>query len=196
VLEVESNSVLIATLALVLFIGAVRAGVALVSGDRRRLGLMLDKPLWENVTAVRRLGLGRDGAMPSHRRLIERAERRARELRIRGGPHDPAGALSGGNQQKAVLAKWLDADPAVFALDDPTRGVDVGARGEIHGLIRDLAQRRRIILIASSDLAELVDLCDRVLVFQRGRITAELAGDALSEQALSMAMNAGFAGAS
>jgi ABC-type sugar transport system ATPase subunit len=172
---------------------AVAAGVAYVSGDRRGRGLMLDKPLWENVTAVRRLGLGRDGAMPSQRRLAERAERRARELRIRGGPYDLAGELSGGNQQKAVLAKWLDAEPAVFALDDPTRGVDVGARGEIHGLIRDLAQKRRIILIASSDLAELVELCDRVLVFQRGRIAGELAGDALSEQALSLAMNAGFA---
>jgi ABC-type sugar transport system ATPase subunit len=172
---------------------AVAAGVAYVSGDRKGRGLMLDQPLWENATAVRRLGLGRDGVMPSHRRLIRRSEELMRRLRIRGGPHDPVARLSGGNQQKVVFAKWLDADPEVIVLDDPTRGVDVGARGEMHRIVRGLADDGKIVLLASSDLTELVDLCDRVLVFQRGRITDEIVGEALSEQTLSLAMNAGFA---
>ena len=172
---------------------AVAAGVAYVSGDRKGRGLMLDQSLWENATAVRRLGLGRDGVMPSRRRMVERTEQLIRRLRIRGGPYDVTAQLSGGNQQKAVLAKWLDADPAVFALDDPTRGVDVGARAEMHEIVRDLANDGKIVLIAATDLTELVDLCDRVLVFQRGQITDEIDGQSLSEQALSLAMNAGFA---
>jgi ABC-type sugar transport system ATPase subunit len=101
--------------------------------------------------------------------------------------------LSGGNQQKAVFAKWLDASPSVVVLDDPTRGVDVGARSEMHGLIRELAVEGRIVVLASTDLAELVELCDRVLVFQHGRIVEELSGERLSEQSLSLAMNAGHA---
>jgi ABC-type sugar transport system ATPase subunit len=172
---------------------AVAAGVAYVSGDRKGRGLMLDQSLWENATAVRRLGLGRDGVMPSRRRMVERTEQLIRRLRIRGGPYDVTAQLSGGNQQKAVLAKWLDADPAVFALDDPTRGVDVGARAEMHEIVRDLASDGKIVLIVATDLTELVDLCDRVLVFQRGQITDEIDGQSLSEQALSLAMNAGFA---
>ncbi len=139
------------------------------------------------------VGLGRDGVMPSHRRLVRRSEELMRRLRIRGGPHDPVARLSGGNQQKVVFAKWLDADPEVIVLDDPTRGVDVGARGEMHRIVRGLADDGKIVLLASSDLTELVDLCDRVLVFQRGRITDEIVGEALSEQTLSLAMNAGFA---
>ena len=78
-------------------------------------------------------------------------------------------------------------------LDDPTRGVDVGARAEMHEIVRGLAGDGKIVLIASTDLTELVDLCDRVVVFQRGRITDEIEGQSLSEQALSLAMNAGFA---
>jgi ABC-type sugar transport system ATPase subunit len=131
--------------------------------------------------------------MQSRRRLVERTGDLIRRLRIRGGPYDLAAELSGGNQQKAVLAKWLDADPAVVVLDDPTRGVDVGPRAEMHAIVRNLAGDGRITLIASTDLTELVDLCDRVLVFQRGRIADEISGGALSEQALSLAMNAGFA---
>jgi ABC-type sugar transport system ATPase subunit len=172
---------------------AVAAGVAYVSGDRKGRGLMLDQPLWENVTAVRRLGLGRDGPLPSRRRMVDRTADLIRRLRIRGGPYDLATQLSGGNQQKAVLAKWLDADPSVFVLDDPTRGVDIGARAEMHEIVRDLANGGKVVLIASTDLTELVDLCDRVLVFQRGRITEEMDGPQLAEQALSRAMNAGFA---
>ncbi|MEV4675799.1 MULTISPECIES: sugar ABC transporter ATP-binding protein [Actinomadura] len=172
---------------------AVTMGVAYVSGDRKGRGLMLDKALWENITSVSWLGQGRGGVMPRRSRLVARSREHLERLRVRGGVHARASDLSGGNQQKAVFAKWLDADPDVLVLDDPTRGVDVGARGELHGIVRGLAAEGKAVLIASSDLAELVELCHRVVVLQHGRIVAALAGDRLTEQELSLAMNAGFA---
>ncbi|MWA02226.1 ATP-binding cassette domain-containing protein [Actinomadura sp. LD22] len=173
---------------------AVTSGVAFVSGDRKGRGLMLDKALWENVTAVSWLGQGRGGFLPRRSRLVGRARAHLERLRVRGDVRAGAGDLSGGNQQKVVLAKWLDAAPSVLALDDPTRGVDVGARAELHGIVRGLAAEGKAVLIASSDLAELVELCHRVVVFQRGRVVGSLAGGRLTEPALSLAMNAGFAG--
>jgi ABC-type sugar transport system ATPase subunit len=172
---------------------AVTTGVAYISGDRKGRGLMLDKALWENITSVSWLGQGRGGLMPRRSRLVARSRGHMERLRVRGDVHGRAGNLSGGNQQKAVLAKWLDADPAVLALDDPTRGVDVGARTELHAIVRDLAAEGKVVMIASSDLAELVELCHRVVVLQRGRIVDALEGDRLTEPELSLAMNAGFA---
>ena len=93
-----------------------------------------------------------------------------------------------------MFAKWLDAKPNVVVLDDPTRGVDVGARAEMHRVINDMAAEGRTVLLASTDLVELTELCDRVLVFQRGHLVDDLPRDRLSEQTLSLAMNAGFAG--
>lgn len=173
---------------------AVRAGVAMVPSDRKRYGLMLDKPVWENIGAVSWLGLGRGSRWLRRGRLMANAARHAERLRIRGRPDELAGNLSGGNQQKVVFAKWLDARPAVVVLDDPTRGVDVGARAEMHTVIADLAADGRTVVIASTDLVELAELCDRVLVFQRGRLVDDMSRDRLSEQELSLAMNAGFAG--
>ena len=124
---------------------AVRAGVALVSGDRRRLGLMLDKPLWENIAQIRSVG-------PRRRRLRSCARARCASVPGRRSPgcgshsrsvDQSAGSLSGGNQQKVVFAKWLDAAPSVLLLDDPTRGVDVGAKAEMHALIRSTRGGRR-----------------------------------------------------
>jgi ABC-type sugar transport system ATPase subunit len=172
---------------------AVTSGVAFVSGDRKGRGLMLDKPLWENITAVSWLGQGRGGFLPRRSRLVGRSRGHLERLRVRGDVRAGAGHLSGGNQQKIVLAKWLDAAPSVLALDDPTRGVDVGARAELHGIVRGLAAEGKVVLIASSDLAELVELCHRVVVFQHGRVVGSLAGERLTEPGLSLAMNAGFA---
>jgi ABC-type sugar transport system ATPase subunit len=172
---------------------AVRAGIAVVSSDRKRYGLMLDKPVWQNMSSVSWLGLGRGGAWLRRRALLADATRHAARLRIRCAPKDLVGNLSGGNQQKVVFAKWLDAKPDVVVLDDPTRGVDVGARAEMHRVIADLATDGRTVLIASTDLVELAELCDRVLVFQRGRLVDDMPRNRLSEQNLSLAMNAGFA---
>ena len=148
---------------------AIGSGVALVSGDRRRLGLMLDKPLWENIGQIRSVGLAADGPIVRSGRLRERARAQIEGLRIRSRSVDQtAGSLSGGNQQKVVFAKWLDAQPSVILLDDPTRGVDVGAKAEMHALIRSAAAAGAPVLICSTDIDELASLCDRVVVLLPG----------------------------
>jgi ABC-type sugar transport system ATPase subunit len=101
------------------------------------------------------------------------------------------GDLSGGNQQKVVFAKWLEADPEVVLLDDPCRGVDIGAKPEMHALITDMAARGRVVLYTSSDLEEMAGLCDRVVVFFQGRACGELSAGELSEHRLLEAINTG-----
>jgi ribose transport system ATP-binding protein len=171
---------------------AVRRGVAFVPGDRKRFGLMLDQTVWENATAVRWLGLGAGTWWQRRRDLQARAAANLRRMRFHGDIHGLAGELSGGNQQKVVFAKWLDADPSVIVLDDPTRGVDVGARGEMHEIVRELAGAGRVVLLASTDLAELTELCHRVVVLRRGRVAGELTAGELTERRLGTAVNAGL----
>ena len=171
---------------------AVARGVAFVPGDRKRLGLMLDKSVWENATAARWLGQRRGSGWLRRGQLMGHAERNLATMRFRGDLLSRAGDLSGGNQQKVVFAKWIDIEPALLVLDDPTRGVDVGARAEMHKIVRDLAATGRSIMITSTELPELVELCHRVVVFQRGTVVGELAGQALTEARLATMMNAGF----
>src|SRR3954452_11157923 len=171
---------------------AIRAGVALVSGDRRRLGLMLDKPIWENVAQIRAVGLAAAGPVIRSRELRARARVQVDRLRVRTASVDQeVGGLSGGNQQKVVFAKWLDAQPTVFLLDDPTRGVDVGAKAEMHALIRSTADAGVPVLLCSTDIDELASLCDRVVVIHQGRAAGELSGPALTAHAVLEAMNTG-----
>ncbi|HJP79313.1 MAG TPA: sugar ABC transporter ATP-binding protein [Pseudonocardiaceae bacterium] len=171
---------------------AIGAGVALVSGDRRRIGLMLDKPLWENAAQVRAVALGRDGRWVAPGRLRKQARELVTRLRIRASDVDVrCGLLSGGNQQKVVLAKWLAARPSVLLLDDPTRGVDVGGKAEIHALLRSVANSSTTVLLCSTDLDELAAVCDRVVVLYRGRICANFAGPEIEAQAVLHAMNVG-----
>lgn len=173
---------------------AVARGVAFVSGDRRKLGLMLDKPIWENIVQVRSVGLSRDGNFLRTATLRDRAATLARRVGVKSPSVQlAAGSLSGGNQQKVVLAKWLDCSPTTLLLDDPTRGVDIGAREEINQLLRKTAAEGSVILYLSTDLEELASGCNRVLVFHRGRICGELSGDALTASALSHMMNTGSA---
>jgi ABC-type sugar transport system ATPase subunit len=175
--------------------GAVRAGVAFVPSDRKRYGLMTDRTVWENTTAVSWLALGRGGFAPSRSELVRRTVDLTERLRLRGGPYDRVAQLSGGNQQKVVFAKWLATEPKIVVLDDPTRGVDVGVRAEMHRIVGELAAGGAAVLIASTDLAELTEVCDRVLVFVRGRITGEVSGERLTEHALAVAMQRGVSGA-
>jgi ABC-type sugar transport system ATPase subunit len=171
---------------------AIRAGVALVSGDRRRFGLMLDKPIWENIAQVRAVGLAADGPLVRAGVLRRRAHEQVRRLRVRSATVEQhAGSLSGGNQQKVVFAKWLEANPSVILLDDPTRGVDVGAKAEMHALIRSAAEAGAVVLMCSTDIDELTTLCDRVAVFHQGVVCAELSGGALTGHAVLEAMNTG-----
>jgi ABC-type sugar transport system ATPase subunit len=171
---------------------AIRQGVALVPGDRRRIGLMLDKSVWDNVAQVRAIALRRDGSLLNARSL----RMRAREYVARLGISTPSvdqevGYLSGGNQQKVVFAKWLEAEPAVLLLDDPTRGIDVGAKAEIYQLMRELAERDVVQILASTDPMELATVCDRVFVFYNGRLCATLEPPELHAHTILEIMNTG-----
>jgi ABC-type sugar transport system ATPase subunit len=173
---------------------AVRRGVALVPADRKATGLMLDKPIVDNITNVSAIALGRAGFRLSQTVLRRRAHSWRERLDIKTPTVTaPANTLSGGNQQKVVFAKWLDASARVYLLDDPTRGVDIGAKQEVHDVIRSLADGGAVVIVSSSDPDELAELTDRVVVFFRGRVAATLAGDDLTEHALLEAMNTGIA---
>jgi ABC-type sugar transport system ATPase subunit len=170
---------------------AVAQGVALVTGDRRRFGLMLDKGVWENIGQVRSVALVRDGIWIRRSAMRARAQRQMDRLGIRAAVGAPAGSLSGGNQQKAVFAKWLEVEPQMLLLDDPTRGVDVGAKAEMHRLIRSIAAQGAVVLLCSTEADELASLCERVLVFYRGRITGELTAPGIDQHAVLEAINTG-----
>jgi ABC-type sugar transport system ATPase subunit len=169
---------------------AVRRGIALVPADRRRDGLMLDDTILENVSSVKAGVAGGYGFVLDTRRMGVAALASATALRIKYGSLDaPVGSLSGGNQQKVVLAKWLQLEPSLVLLDDPTRGVDLGAKLEIYEVIRELARRGSTILFSSSELEEYERLCRRVVILRRGRISVTLTGQEISQHRVLHAMN-------
>ncbi|MFD3515026.1 sugar ABC transporter ATP-binding protein [Streptomyces sp. NPDC058657] len=154
---------------------AVRHGISLLTEDRKGQGLVLDMPVAANITLAATRRISRGG-------LLRRAEedRYAHEA-VRGlgvrtpGIRTAVRTLSGGNQQKVVLGRWLLAGTDVLVVDEPTRGIDVGARYEIHQQLTGLAGDGKALLVVSSDLPELMGICDRILVFSRGRIAGEVA---------------------
>ena len=153
---------------------AKRAGLALVTEDRKRDGLVLGGGLDLNVALTVIPTLARLGIM-SGRRQTALAAATIRALAIRArSPQQPAGTLSGGNQQKVVVGKWLATRPRILLLDEPTRGIDVGAKAEIYRLIRELSAQGIAIIVASSEMPELLALSDRILVLREGRPTALL----------------------
>jgi ribose transport system ATP-binding protein len=169
---------------------AVQSGVAFVPADRKRIGLTLEQTIAENVSAVRALVQQADGFFLSQSRSESLAHDRCAALRLRNrSVRQKVGSLSGGNQQKVVFAKWLEAKPSLVLLDDPTRGVDIGAKREMHGIIRSLADEGCVVLMHSSDPLELVNVCSRVHVFVNGTLQTQLDGDSLTEHALVSAMN-------
>ncbi len=156
-------------------------GLAMVPEDRRQQGLLLSKSIRENLTLSVIPRFSRFGILDSGReRLL--VEEMMLFLRIKATSHEQlAGTLSGGNQQKVIFGKMLLTEARVLLLYDPTRGVDVGTKGEIFQLMRELAAKGYAILFYSSDLPELVHVADRVMVLRNGRVAATLAGDAISE---------------
>lgn len=163
---------------------AARAGVVLIPEDRKSYGLILDQSLRFNIT------LPNLPQVERWRLLFRRNEwdpviNGIESLQIR--PPEPelaAGGLSGGNQQKVVLAKWLMARPKVIVFDEPTRGIDVGAKAEIYLRIRELSEQDVGIIIASSDLPELMGMSDRILVLHEGRLVGELSREEATEEAI------------
>jgi ABC-type sugar transport system ATPase subunit len=138
------------------------------------------------------MGMVRDGRLLRIRDLQARAQDLARSLAVRTpSVMLNAGKLSGGNQQKVVIAKWLDSEPTTLLLDDPTRGVDVGARVEINGLLHAAAARGAVVIFLSTDLEELATACHRVVVFYRGSICGELTGAELTATTMLRLMNTG-----
>jgi putative multiple sugar transport system ATP-binding protein len=163
---------------------AVRHGLAYATEDRKRYGLNLIEDVQRNVSAAGLPKLARRGWVnePAEH---DTAARFRRDLRIKApGVRSVTGKLSGGNQQKVVLAKWIFTDPDVLILDEPTRGIDVGAKFEIYSIINSLAAQGKAILVISSELPELLGLCDRIYALSAGRVTGEATREQASQELL------------
>jgi len=163
---------------------AIAAGIAYVPEDRKAMGLVLELSAVDNLALSSLARLSRLGIV-DHARAEHAALTRVREMSIKV-PDLAAevATLSGGNQQKLVIGKWLDLEPRVLLLDEPTRGVDVGAKAEIYALVEELVARGHAVVLASSDLPEVVRLADRVLVLRDGKLAGELVGDAIAPLAI------------
>lgn len=160
---------------------AIRQGIYLVPEDRKKSGLVLELPIRENVTLANLPDYARVGLVNS---VAERevAKEQARSLSIKAPSIDvEAVTLSGGNQQKVVLGKWLSMQPRVMFFDEPTRGIDVGAKREIYALMRELADRGVAIVMISSDMEEVIGVSDRIAVMHEGRVSGVLEREHFSE---------------
>jgi ribose transport system ATP-binding protein len=156
---------------------AIRSGIGYVPEDRKLQGLFLQMSSAANIT-MNIIGRYAAGGVLNFGKLKERAKAEIEALRVRTASlASAAGGLSGGNQQKLLLARWLEINPKVLLLDEPTRGVDVGAKAEIYALIQRLVEKGMAVLFISSELPEIVGVCDRVLVMREGEISGELGGD-------------------
>ncbi len=165
---------------------AVRHGLAYLPEERQSQGLFSSLTVSENVASavVPRIT---DAGIVRSSRVHDVVTVALRGMRLRGDLHDRVDALSGGNQQKVLLAKWLATRPRVVLLDEPTRGIDIGARSEIYQIIEALTEDGCAVLLISSDLQELMLLSDRVTVMREGRVVARFEGDELSERAVGRA---------
>ncbi len=153
---------------------AIAAGIGFLTEDRKRTGLCTELPCSWNITLpnYKRLGMGSRLSLARER---EECLDLGRKMHLKWHqPEDPASSLSGGNQQKLLVSRWLQADSKFLIVDEPTRGIDVGAKAEIYALLNELAAAGKGILLISSELPEILGVCDRVLVMREGRLTADL----------------------
>jgi ribose transport system ATP-binding protein len=156
---------------------AIRAGIGYVPEDRKLQGVFLQMSSGENIT-MNILGRCAKAGVLDFKKLTDRANVEVKAMRVRTASlKQRAGGLAGGNQQKLLLARWLEINPRVLILDEPTRGVDVGAKAEIYALIQQLLEKGMAVLFISSELPEIVGVCDRVLVMREGEITGEVGGE-------------------
>ncbi len=162
--------------------GAIAAGLSYVTEDRKTLGLVLEEPIARNITLANLFGVSKNGVLDK-RRETQVAEQYREAMAIRTPDvFQKVVNLSGGNQQKVVLSKWLFTDPQVLILDEPTRGIDVGAKFEIYTIMNALAAQGRGIVMISSEMPELLGMCDRIYVMNDGRMVGELSRDAASQE--------------
>ncbi len=173
---------------------AIRRGIGLLPEDRKAQGLIAELTVARNIALPHGRRLARAGILP-RRAEAALAEPIVKELRIKATATQVVRLLSGGNQQKVVLGKWLAGDARVFIFDEPTRGVDVGAKVEIYSLMNRLTAAGAGILMVSSELPELLGMSDRILVMYRGRIHSDIgAAGATQEHVLSAALGLAAAG--
>ncbi|WP_329201297.1 sugar ABC transporter ATP-binding protein [Streptomyces sp. NBC_01435] len=164
--------------------GAIRAGISLLPEDRKAEGIVPGLSVRENIVLAAMPRLSRFGVV-SRRKQDRVVDIFMRRLRIKAAsPEQKVGELSGGNQQKVLLARWLCLEPKVLLLDEPTRGIDVGAKAEVQGLIDELAREGLAVLLISSDIEELIEGADRIVVLRGGSVAGELAGDTVTESHL------------
>ena len=170
---------------------AIEAGLALVSEDRKRYGLVLGMDVKENSTLASLKQIARLGVINKNEE-IKRSDRYVKELRTKTPSlEQKVGNLSGGNQQKVVLAKWLLTRPRVLFLDEPTRGIDVGAKVEIYNIMNDLVDQGVCVVMVSSELPEVLGMSDRILVMHEGSLTGSFSRlDASEERVMHMATGA------
>ncbi|MCM2290735.1 sugar ABC transporter ATP-binding protein [Allorhizobium sp. BGMRC 0089] len=171
---------------------AIDAGLAYVTEDRKHLGLILADNIMHNTTLANLPGVSSTAVIDDIKEIKVATDYRSR-LRIRShGIYQETVNLSGGNQQKVVLSKWLFSDPKILILDEPTRGIDVGAKYEIYSIINQLAADGKGVLMISSEMPELLGTCDRIYVMNEGRIVAELPkGEASQESIMRAIMRSG-----
>ncbi len=164
---------------------AIRAGMAFIPEDRRKQGLVIDASVARNIAGVIRTRLARSGLITGGQETRAAAPWASR-LEVKTSAMDmTAATMSGGNQQKVVIAKWLATDPRLLIIDEPTRGIDVGTKAEVHRLLSELAGQGLAILMISSELPEVLGMADRVLVVREGRISADIArADATPESVM------------
>ncbi|WP_061126496.1 sugar ABC transporter ATP-binding protein [Caballeronia catudaia] len=172
---------------------AVDEGIALITEDRKGEGLLLSLPIAANVSLGNLNAVARHGVVDA-RREAALAQRQIDAMRIRtSGPAQAVSELSGGNQQKVVIGRWLARDCAVLLFDEPTRGIDVGAKFDIYGLMGALAREGRALVVVSSDLRELMLICDRIGVMSAGRMTGVFERASWTQDALLAAAFSGYA---
>jgi putative multiple sugar transport system ATP-binding protein len=161
---------------------AIDAGISYVTEDRKALGLILEEPILKNISLANLMGIAKRSVLDK-RREAQVAEGYRKQLAIRTpGVQQKVVNLSGGNQQKVVLSKWLFTDPQLLILDEPTRGIDVGAKFEIYTIMKDLAEQGRGVLMISSEMPELLGMCDRIYVMNEGRIVGELSREEANQE--------------
>lgn len=169
---------------------AIAAGIGFITEDRKTEGLLLEKSIAENIE-IANLGKVSNKTVLSRSKGAELVKRGIEEFRIRCfGPEHECGNLSGGNQQKVVLAKWIYTDPKILILDEPTRGVDIGAKKEIYNVINDMAAKGVAVIMVSSELPEVLGMSDRVMVVHEGHVTGIIDG-ATADQAKVMTLATG-----
>ena len=170
----------------------VRQGIALITEDRKGEGLLLSQPISANLALGNMAKVARQGLV-SGAREAALAERHIKGMRIRcNDGSQPVGELSGGNQQKVVIGRWLERDCQVLLFDEPTRGIDVGAKFEIYGLLAELTRQGKALVVVSSDLRELMLICDRIGVISAGRLEATFERHDWDQERLLAAAFAGY----